>query len=114
MLRAGVCINCAEKTAALIIESSPGEVAVEPCSGACRGDRAVLLHAARALARAAHTTVGCDNPWRTQCAVPRAAHWRGRTARGRWSSGQGLETARAALPWSWIGQGIAGGLPKTS
>ena len=32
MLRAGVCINCAEKTAALIIESSPGEVAVEPCS----------------------------------------------------------------------------------
>src|SRR5262249_55645101 len=38
-----------------------------------RGDRAVLLHAARALARAAHTTVGHDNPRRTQCAVPRAA-----------------------------------------
>jgi hypothetical protein len=36
MLRAGVCINCAEKTAALIVESSPGELAVEPCSGACR------------------------------------------------------------------------------
>src|SRR5207253_5065146 len=30
MLRAGVCINCAEKTAALILESGPGEVAVEP------------------------------------------------------------------------------------
>ena len=36
MLRAGVCINCAEKTAALILESAPGELAVEPCSGACR------------------------------------------------------------------------------
>jgi hypothetical protein len=36
MLRAGVCINCAEKTAALILESGPGEIAVEPCAGACR------------------------------------------------------------------------------
>ena len=36
MLRAGVCINCAEKTAALILESGPREFAVEPCSGACR------------------------------------------------------------------------------
>ena len=36
MLRAGVCINCAEKTAALILESGPGDIAVEPCSGACR------------------------------------------------------------------------------
>jgi hypothetical protein len=36
MLRAGVCINCAEKTAALILESGPGDLAVEPCSGACR------------------------------------------------------------------------------
>ena len=25
-----------EKTAALILESGPGELAVEPCSGACR------------------------------------------------------------------------------
>jgi hypothetical protein len=30
MLRAGVCINCAEKIAA------SRELAVEPCSGACR------------------------------------------------------------------------------
>jgi hypothetical protein len=36
MLRAGVCINCAEKTAALILESGPGEIAVEPCVGARR------------------------------------------------------------------------------
>ena len=36
MLRAGICVNCAEKTAALILESGPGEIAVEPCSGACR------------------------------------------------------------------------------
>jgi hypothetical protein len=36
MLRAGVCINCAEKTAALILESGLGEIAVKPCSGACR------------------------------------------------------------------------------
>ena len=36
MLRAGVCINCAEKAAALILESGSGELAVEPCSGACR------------------------------------------------------------------------------
>jgi hypothetical protein len=36
MLRAGVCINCAEKAAALILESGLGDVAVEPCSGACR------------------------------------------------------------------------------
>jgi len=36
MLRAGVCINCAEKTVTLILESGPGEFAVEPCSGACR------------------------------------------------------------------------------
>jgi len=36
MLRAGVCINCAEKTAALILESGSEGLAVEPCSGACR------------------------------------------------------------------------------
>jgi hypothetical protein len=36
MLRAGVCINCAEKIAPLILESGLGELAVEPCSGACR------------------------------------------------------------------------------
>ena len=35
MLRAGVCINCAEKIAALILESG-SEGLVEPCSGACR------------------------------------------------------------------------------
>ena len=33
MLRAGVCINCAEK---LILEYGPGELAAEPCSGASR------------------------------------------------------------------------------
>ena len=37
LLRAGVCINCAEKIGALILdESGPGQLAVEPCSGACR------------------------------------------------------------------------------
>ena len=36
MLRAGVCINCAEKIAAVILESGSDELAVEPCSGACR------------------------------------------------------------------------------
>ena len=36
MLRAGVCINCAENAAALILESGRGDIAVEPCSGACR------------------------------------------------------------------------------
>ena len=36
MLRAGVCINCAEKIAALILESGRRELAAEPCSGACR------------------------------------------------------------------------------
>src|SRR6516164_4314431 len=36
LLRAGVCINCAEKTAALILESGLGNLAIEPCSGACR------------------------------------------------------------------------------
>ena len=53
MLRAGVCINCAEKTAALIFESGPGKIAIE-LGRLPRGDRAVPLHAARALARAAH------------------------------------------------------------
>jgi hypothetical protein len=42
MLRAGVCINCAEKTAAL---TAPGEMAVEPCSGACR--EAIELYCCR-------------------------------------------------------------------
>jgi hypothetical protein len=36
LLRAGVCINCAEKIAVLILESDPGELAAEPCSGVCR------------------------------------------------------------------------------
>jgi hypothetical protein len=36
MLRAGVCINCAEKIAALILQCGHEELAVEPCSGACR------------------------------------------------------------------------------
>ena len=53
MLRAGVCINCAEKIAALILESGPRELAAEPCSGACReAIGPLLLHFARALARA--------------------------------------------------------------
>jgi hypothetical protein len=37
MRRAGICINCAEKIAALILQSGPEELVVEPCSGACRG-----------------------------------------------------------------------------
>jgi hypothetical protein len=36
MLRAGVCINCAERIATLILQSGLQELAVEPCSGACR------------------------------------------------------------------------------
>src|SRR5262245_34301251 len=36
LLRAGVCINCAEKIAALILEFGLRELAVEPCSGAGR------------------------------------------------------------------------------
>jgi hypothetical protein len=36
MLRAGVCINCAERVAALILESGLEEPTVHPCSGACR------------------------------------------------------------------------------
>jgi hypothetical protein len=36
MLRAGVCINCAEKIAALIVKSGLEELTVKPCSGACR------------------------------------------------------------------------------
>jgi hypothetical protein len=36
MLRAGVCINCAENVAALILESGVEELTVKPCSGACR------------------------------------------------------------------------------
>ena len=35
MLHAGVCINGAEKIAALLLESGPGELAADPCSGAC-------------------------------------------------------------------------------
>jgi hypothetical protein len=31
-----VCIICADKTAALVLKSGPEELAVEPCSGACR------------------------------------------------------------------------------
>jgi hypothetical protein len=46
MLRAGVCINCAEKIAAQILaqilESGPEGLALEPCSGACR--EAIDLH----------------------------------------------------------------------
>jgi hypothetical protein len=30
------CFSCAEKIAALILESGPGELAAKPCSGACR------------------------------------------------------------------------------
>jgi len=54
LLRAGVCINCAERVAALIFKSGLQELAVEVVLGRVpRGDRPVLLHAARALARAA-------------------------------------------------------------
>src|SRR5215510_3334152 len=70
MLRAGVCINCAEKTAALILESprKSRHRAVLGCLP--RGDRAVLLYAARALARAASalgigraTAAPVGQPW---------------------------------------------------
>ena len=70
MLRAGVCINCAEKIAALIFESGPRELAVEPCSGACR--EAIEPRRQSAGARRSHQ-VGRDNPWRAQCALPRLA-----------------------------------------
>jgi hypothetical protein len=54
MLRAGVCINCAEKVAALI-RVRPQRASRRAVLGRLpRGDRAVLLHAARALARAAN------------------------------------------------------------
>ena len=54
MLRAGVCINCAEKIAALILELRPQRARCRAVLGCLpRGDRAVLLHPARALARAA-------------------------------------------------------------
>jgi hypothetical protein len=36
MLRAGVCINCAKKIAALILKSHARALSVEPCSGARR------------------------------------------------------------------------------
>jgi hypothetical protein len=36
MLRAGICINCAERIATLILESGLQEPAVHACSGACR------------------------------------------------------------------------------
>jgi len=52
MLRAGVCINCAENAAALILESGPGDIAVEPCSGACREALQLYFSTLRALARA--------------------------------------------------------------
>jgi hypothetical protein len=55
LLRAGVCINCAEKIAALILELRPQRARCRAVLGCLpRGDRAVLLHPARALARAAH------------------------------------------------------------
>jgi hypothetical protein len=52
MRRTGVCINCAEKIAALILQSGPEELVVEPCSGASRtrpGPRRV--HNARTILR---------------------------------------------------------------
>jgi len=54
MLRAGVCINCAEKIAAVILESGSDELAVRAVLGRLpRGGRAVLLQPTRALAFAA-------------------------------------------------------------
>ena len=52
MLRAGVCINCAEKIAALILESGPRARRRAVLGCLPRGDRPLLLHSARALARA--------------------------------------------------------------
>ena len=63
MLRAGVCINCAEKTAALILESAPRRARRRAVLGRLpRGDRTVLLHPARALARAAHAMSAARSP----------------------------------------------------
>jgi hypothetical protein len=70
MLRAGVCINCAEKAAAVILESGPGEVAVEPCSGACRtwslcswpvGDRSKAFNAVNAVLKRDDTSLQSQN-----------------------------------------------------
>src|SRR5262245_59814485 len=72
MLRAGVCINCAEKIAALIVR--PRRNRRRAVLGYLpRGDRAVLLHAARALARAASAVaVGAT----VAAAMPPRCHWR--------------------------------------
>ena len=53
LLRAGVCINCAEKIAALILESGAGELAAEPCSGACRDPIELYFSTSPERARAA-------------------------------------------------------------
>jgi len=62
LLRAGVCINCAEKIAALDPRGRPQRARCRAVLGRLpRGDRAVLLHPARALARAAHAMSGSKN-----------------------------------------------------
>ena len=71
MLRAGVCINCAEKIAALIARRTRRR-AVLGCLP--RGDRTVLPHAARSLARAA--SASCRR-YRSCCNDP-PRHWRAR------------------------------------
>ena len=68
MLRAGVCINCAEKTAALILEGGPGEIAVSRARApaARRSSYTSPPHQSAGARRSRH--VGRDCPWRTQCA----------------------------------------------
>jgi len=82
-LRAGVCINCAEKIAALILESGPGELAAEPVPAARRSS-----NAARALARAASAVaVGAT----ATAAMPRPAI--GEAAGGRDSGRRAISVA---------------------
>jgi hypothetical protein len=74
LLRAGVCINCAEKIAALILESGAGELAAEPCSGACR--EAIEPFPRRQSAGAPRERRSCWR-YRNCCNAP-PRHWRGR------------------------------------
>jgi hypothetical protein len=101
MLRAEVRINCAEKTAALILESGHGEIAVEPHSGACCEAIELYFSTPPERWRAPLTPRRpWDNPWRTQCALPGADLDATAGARGALSGHRDSGRQDYIFPWS--------------
>ena len=106
MLRARVCINCAERVAALLLESGLQELAVEPCSGRLpRGQSSCTSPRRQSADARLSRHVGRDNLGgrNAHCRVAARSECSGRRVPGEgWSAPGNLHTRTAPEQFATI------------